>query len=184
MMGTLRTLTLDKNQLSTLPYNFAELYELESLSIARNKLRNVSRCMCAATNVQNAPVLYPSLSLVHSRYYSLSLSHYSSLSLTTPLSLSLALSPSISLFSSQLPPMIHKMSSLRMLDVRGNGILLLPGSIQQCARLMTINISSNALTTLPPLPSSLVTLDASYNKITRINVSHLLYIIYPFFLFD
>mgnify|MGYP006131869521 CR=1 FL=1 len=87
MMGTLRTLTLDKNQLSTLPYNFADLYELESLSIAGNKLRNVSRCMCAATNVQNAPVLSLSLSLVHTRYYSLPLSLYSSLSL--PLSLSL-----------------------------------------------------------------------------------------------
>ena len=85
MMGTLRTLTLDKNQLSTLPYNFADLHELESLSIAGNKLRNVSRCMCAATNVQNAPVLFPpSHWCTHATTLSLSLS--------TPLSLSPSLS--------------------------------------------------------------------------------------------
>jgi internalin A len=153
-LSQLQTLSLNGNQLTTLPPEIAQLSQLQWLDLSGNQLTTLPPEIAQLSQLQwldlsgnQLTTLLPEIAQL-SQLQGLLLSRTQ---LTT------------------FPPEIAQLLQLRRLDLSGNQLTTLPPEIAQLLQLQTLSLSGNQLTTLLPeiaQLSQLQTLGLSYNRLT------------------
>ncbi len=150
----LRTLDLDRNQLTTLPPEIGKLTNLQTLFLFDNQLTSLPPEFGKLANLKT-------LFLTHTQLTSLPPEIGKLTNLTT-----------LHLFENQLstlPPEIGRLTNLTALLVSSNQLNSIPPEIVKLTSLRTLDISYNQISTLPPeigKLTSLTTLRLSYNQIS------------------